>query len=127
MIPFVSLLIMNSIIIYTVRERSKGNLSESIGQGQTEGQLMKVKNPESQITNTLLLITIFILNSKHSSRFPDILSDLNQWRFSQILRGFVFSATNRKERVLYQPLYQLLPLRDLRSEIQNRFKETVCL
>ena len=64
MIPFVSL-IMNSIIIYTVKNRSEQNLSESTSQGQTEGQSeghnVKVKNPESQITNTLLLITFIFL------------------------------------------------------------------
>ena len=48
-IPFVSLLIMNSVIIHTLRKRSKQALSESIGQGQTEGQSVKIKNSNKQV------------------------------------------------------------------------------
>ena len=36
--PFLSLLIMNSVIIHTLRKRSKHKLLEPTGQGQTEGQ-----------------------------------------------------------------------------------------
>ena len=44
--PFVSLLTMNSIIIHTLRKRSRLNLSEPIGQAQTEGQSLKVNQSE---------------------------------------------------------------------------------
>ena len=41
--PFISLLCMNSVIIDTLRKRSKMTFSELIGQGQTEGQSVKLK------------------------------------------------------------------------------------
>ena len=60
-IPFVSLLIMNSVIIHTLRKRSKQALSESIGQGQTEGQSVKIKNSNKQVYTMLLLLTFVFL------------------------------------------------------------------
>ena len=47
--PFVSLLNMNSIIIHTLRKRSRLNLSESTCQGQSEGQT--VQNQAIRETN----------------------------------------------------------------------------
>ena len=61
-IPFLSLLTMNSVIIHTLRKRSEQlNLSESIDEGQTEGQKFKTKNIEKQIFITVLLITFVFL------------------------------------------------------------------
>ena len=59
--PFISLLTMNSIIIHTLRKRSKQNLLESTGQGQTEGQNVKTKQAEKQICAMLLLVTFAFL------------------------------------------------------------------
>ena len=61
-IPFVCLLIMNSFIIHTIRNRSKFHLSISASQGQgqgqnqghNEGQTTKIKSSEMQIYIILL-------------------------------------------------------------------------
>ena len=60
-IPFSSLLTMNSIIIYTLRKRSKLNISEYQGQGQSGGQTLKIKHSEKQIFTILLLVTFTYL------------------------------------------------------------------
>ena len=60
-IPFSSLLTMNSIIIHTLRKRSKLNISEPGGQGQSEGQTLKIKHSEKQIFTMLLLVTFMYL------------------------------------------------------------------
>ena len=59
--PFLSLLTMNCVIIYTLRTRSKHNILGSQGQGQSEDQKIKAKHPEKQIITMLLLITFCIL------------------------------------------------------------------
>ena len=61
--PFVSLLTMNSVIIHTLRQRSKQNLLGSQGQDQTEGQNAKgrSRNPEKQVIIMLLLVTFVYL------------------------------------------------------------------
>ena len=58
-LPFVLLLFMNTVIIYTLTVRS--HFSQS--QGQFEGQVetSKMKNTEKQITVTLLLVTFSFL------------------------------------------------------------------
>ena len=58
-LPFVLLLFMNTVIIYTLTVRS--HFSQS--QGQFEGQVetSKIKNTEKQITMTLLLVTFSFL------------------------------------------------------------------
>ena len=68
-IPFVCLLIMNSFIIHTIRNRSKFHLSMSASQGQGEGQnqghnegrTSKIKSSEMQIYIILLLVTFAFL------------------------------------------------------------------
>ena len=61
--PFFLLLIMNCVIIYTLRNRSNllNSNSESQGQGQKEGQAKKVKGSDRQITVTLLVVTFSFL------------------------------------------------------------------
>ena len=62
-LPFVFLLTMNSVIIHTLRQRSKTNLmgSEGLSQIQKESQNIKTKNSEKQIFTTLLLVTFAYL------------------------------------------------------------------
>ena len=60
-IPSSSLLTMNSIIIHTLRKRSKLNISEPRGQGQSEGQTLKIKHSEKQVFTMLLLVTFMYL------------------------------------------------------------------
>ena len=59
--PFISLLTMNSVIIHTLRKRSEQNLSQPKGQGETQGQNVKIKNTEKQIVTMLLLVTFVFL------------------------------------------------------------------
>ena len=56
-LPFVFLLTMNSVIIHTLRQRSK----EGQGLSQNETQIMKTKHSEKQIFTTLLLATFAYL------------------------------------------------------------------
>ena len=58
--PFISLLIMNSVIIHTLRTRSLIVVKDQ-GQGRSEGQSSKLKNSEKQIYITLLLVTFGFL------------------------------------------------------------------
>ena len=55
--PFISLLLMNSVIIHTLRKRSKFTLTSSNGQGQST----KIKNSERQIYIMLLVVTFGFL------------------------------------------------------------------
>ena len=55
--PCLSLLAMNSVIIHTLRKRSKQKLTESAAEGQTEGQNVRRKQSEKQIVTMLLVIT----------------------------------------------------------------------
>ena len=61
-LPFVLLLIMNSVIIQTLRKRSHLNLrTTNKGHGEGQDQKNKVKQPETQIYITLLLVTFGFL------------------------------------------------------------------
>ena len=58
-LPFVSLLLMNSVIIHTLRQRSKLSLTRSEALSQREGS--KAKNSERQIFVMLLFVTFAFL------------------------------------------------------------------
>ena len=64
-LPFVLLLIMNSVIIHTLRKRSNltrlGTVHQCQGQGQNDSETPKSKTPETQIYVILLLITFGFL------------------------------------------------------------------
>ena len=63
--PFVALLIMNSVIIHTLRKRSKILLTKSDKQGegqvQNQGHSSKMKNSDKQTVAMLLLVTFGFL------------------------------------------------------------------
>ena len=62
--PFVSLLIMNSVIIHTLRNRSaqkRESHISTISQNGGQGQSSKIKNSEKQIFAILLLVTFGFL------------------------------------------------------------------
>ena len=59
--PFLSLLTMNSVIIHTLRKRSKQKLLEISGESQAEGQNFKIKQTEKQFFTMLLLVTFLFL------------------------------------------------------------------
>ena len=64
-LPFVLLVAMNSVIIYTIGKRSKSNITMSEGkpqgQSQGEGQRSKSKHNEIQIYVMLQLVTFGFL------------------------------------------------------------------
>ena len=60
-LPFALLLIMNTFIIHTLRTRSVIKIVATEGQGQSEGQTLKIKNSERQIYILLLLVTFAFL------------------------------------------------------------------
>ena len=69
LIPFISLLAMNSVIIHTLRGRLQSNLTRSSnqdqdqtqGQGQAEGQSSKMQSSDRPIYITLLVVTLAFL------------------------------------------------------------------
>ena len=63
-LPFVSLLLMNSFIIHTLRQRTlfiQKQEPRSEGQGGYEGQTTKIKNSEMQVYMILILVTFAFL------------------------------------------------------------------
>ena len=56
-LPFVSLLTMNSIIIHTLRQRLKVKLSETVDHSQKMSQTSRSQNSDRQIFTMLLLVT----------------------------------------------------------------------
>ena len=68
-IPFILLMIMNSVIIHTLRNRPTVGATCQ-GQGQSEGKGTKVKNSEKHIYVILLLVTFgFLILSTPSHVF----------------------------------------------------------
>ena len=59
--PFISLLTMNSVIIQTLRKRSKLKILEPTGQDENGGKNMKTKHTEKQVITMLLLVTFVFL------------------------------------------------------------------
>ena len=60
-VPFMSLLIMNSFVIHTLRKRSRQNISASMGQDDNDGPNLKLKNTEKQVFRMVLFITFAFL------------------------------------------------------------------
>ena len=52
---------MNSVIIHTLRKRSKLKILEVEGENQPVGQNVKNKHPEKQVVTTLLTVTFVFL------------------------------------------------------------------
>ena len=59
--PFILLLIMNSFIIHTVRNRSNFRRGLKSIKGQTDGHISKIKNSERQIFVILISVTFSFL------------------------------------------------------------------
>ena len=64
-LPFSLLLAMNCVIIHTLKSRSNLTISQSRlqvqGQGRSDGHAAKSRNPDNQITVTLLVVTFSFL------------------------------------------------------------------
>ena len=89
-LPFLLLLIMNSIIIKTLRKRHMIN-SKYQGQGRSEGQASKMKNVEKQIFLTLLLVTFgfLVLTAPSYSLFVYVMV-YNYEKSPQAFAGYYF-------------------------------------
>ena len=59
--PFPSLLAMNSVIIHTLKKRSKLNISGSGSQNEHDNEHSRSKHSEKQIVSMLLLVTFVFL------------------------------------------------------------------
>ena len=73
LLPFIFLLIMNGVIIHTLRTRSNKNIVKfrNQAQGHHEGQTLKMKIIERQIYVTLLLVTFgFLILTTPSKILP---------------------------------------------------------
>ena len=93
--PFVSLLIMNSVIIHTLRERSGV-------QGQIQGrQTIKIKGSERQIYITLLLVTFtfLILN------MPAYTFIVYAWFYNYKSSAATIAGTSLWNSIAHQTLY----------------------
>ena len=60
-VPSILLLLMNCLIIHTLRRRSNFKVTRSEGQGHTEGQSSKITSTERQIYIMLLLVSFGFL------------------------------------------------------------------
>ena len=62
-LPFSLLLVMNCVIIHTLKSRSNLTISrsQSQGQGRSKGHAPKSRSPDNQITVTLLVVTFSFL------------------------------------------------------------------
>ena len=60
-VPFILLLIMNTVIIHKIRKRNKGDIGESQGHFKGKGQSSKSRNSESHVFFILLLVSFGFL------------------------------------------------------------------
>ena len=93
--PFVSLLIMNSVIIYTLRERSGV-------QGQIQGHhTVKIKGSERQIYVTLLLVTFtFLLLNMPAYKFI-----VYAWFYNYKSSAATIAGSSLWNSIAHQTLY----------------------
>ena len=92
--PFLSLLIMNSVIIHILRKRSKQKLLSKTDQnGQKEGQQLKTKHQENQIITMLLLVTFAYLSLNTPVRILVIYLNFFKWKYSSLLCRAVFGLS----------------------------------
>ena len=105
-LPFISLLVMNCVIIYNLRKRSKflTNKSDSLGEGQDQDQSQghsqgnsqghrNTRHPEKQIITMLLVVTFSFLILNIPSYFMQIYSQFVDFKSSpKLYAGFHLSS-----------------------------------
>ena len=139
-LPFLLLLIMNTVIISTLRNRSKF-FSNSTGQGQIQGQdqieqqIQKFKTAEIQIFVMLLLVTFsyLILNSPTYLYVFLVFANVNkQTPFSQALFHLFFSVAQKALYTNYGINFFLYVMsgqkfrKDLISAVKNILRLIIC-
>ena len=78
-LPFVSLLTMNSVIIHTLRQRSKQKLTRAETQGQHEGQILKSKISDKPNIYNVTPCDFWIFDLDYSWKSSDILFEFLLW------------------------------------------------
>ena len=100
LLPFVSLLIMNSVIIHTLRERS-GFQGQIQGREQGGHHTVKIKGSERQIYITLLLVTFtFLILSMPSYTFI-----VYAWFYDYKSSPRTIAASSLWNSIAHQTLY----------------------
>ena len=130
-LPFILLLGMNSVIIYTLQQRSSLLRRGSRTQGQSQGQVqndfknIKMKKSERQIYIMLLLVTFAFLFLATPFLYLGIFIKLLHKHFSATpSRASSFTKCHQCSNVR-QLRHQFLSLRCIRPEIPSRFDEVV--
>ena len=129
MFPFVSLLVMNSVIIHTLRNRHVfGTQVQGQSQGQNEGQGPKVRSPEKHTVLTLLLVTFtFLILSTPSYVFLSLMTiqdNSSRTPFSvaifHLLLGIVGNMHNTNSGINF--FLYVLSGRKFRADLLKLFK-----
>ena len=110
-LPFVSLLTMNSVIIHTLRQRSKMNLTDVEGQGQSEGQKSKHRNSDRQVFTMLLLVTFAYL----ILTVPGKVLILLYWVLPALFCRTSSTGSTWRNDIIYKPWNQFLSFCDIWS------------
>ena len=124
--PFVSLLAMNTVIIHTLRTRFTKILGRSEGHGQSEGEGQTIKNSESQIYITLVLVTFsFLLLVTPTYVILPFTSRSDSRGIPFHLRLVLFALQNHAKITVHKLRIKLLSLCSIRSKVQIRFSSVV--
>ena len=101
--PFVALLVMNCVIIQTLRNRSANALTFGQGQGQHENEAStsKIKTSERQIYIILLLVTFGLLILTSPSYLFRLYSMLYNYRKSPYFFSGYYLFFNIEQKVYY--------------------------
>ena len=116
--PFVSLLIMNSVIIHTLRTRSIPNVTGSELQGQGKGQTSNIKNTEKQIIVMLLLVTFgFLILSSPCYAMLMYSRYVNIEKSPKFFAGYYLFFSVGQKNILHKFWHKFLLLCDFGSKI----------
>ena len=122
--PFIALLIMNSVIIHTLRKRSSllTMTSETQGQGRSEGQnSSKMKSSERQIIIMLLLVTFgFLILLTPSYVVTFCVAFLNISSSPRTYAGYRLFESIGQKTYFHKLCYQFLFVCHIRKQISFR-------
>ena len=120
-LPFVSLLTMDSVIIHTLKQRSKLKFSER----ERNRHNSRGKNVDKQIFTMLLLVTFGYLILTTPAKLVMFYLNFYSGNTPLLLCGASLVLSNWRKDFLHKSWNQLLSVRHVWSEIPHRFKESV--